>query len=375
MKKNEFSLKTIDISLIACVIILIGVGFGFLYSASKPSGIKYYNNQSHYLIIQAIYLGIGVVLFLSALFIDFNVYKKYIKFFVIISILLLIATFIPGVGKEVGGAKRWITLKVIQFQPSEITKIVIIIYLSSVLCNKQEYIKDFYKGVLPPMILTGFVSILIFLEPDFSTTFLIIFLAILLFFLAGMRMVTFIMLITVGAISGAVMIFSAQYRAKRLLAFLNPWVDPLGTGWHYIQSMKCFALGKVFGVGIGESQQKNFALPEAHNDYIFAIIAEEGGIIFAVLIVILFTILAIIGFNIAKRCDDKYSFLLSSGITAMIFFQAMINIGVVVGVLPSTGITLPFVSSGGTSLIIFLFAVGVLLNISFKNRGANNEDR
>ena len=164
------------------------------------------------------------------------------------------------------------------------------------------------------------------------------------------------------------MIFFAPYRIKRIFAFLNPWEDPLGSGWHYLQSMKCFALGKWFGRGIGESTQKSFALPEAHNDYIYAIIGEEGGAFVAIMILALYTIFAFVGFNIAKKAENKNSYLMASGITALIYIQAMVNIGVVVGVLPATGITLPFVSAGGTSLVIFMFAMGILMNISYMNK-------
>ena len=366
-KMNELQINrpTIEITLLACVILLIGIGFGFLYSASQPSAIRYHENQYYYVIKQGIYILVGIFAFICGILLDHRFYKKYIKLIVILTTLLLIVTLIPKIGKEVGGARRWIAIKGFQFQPSEIAKLMIVFYLSSVLSNKKEYIKDFYKGILPPLIIVGFISLLIFIESDFSTTFLIIFVAFIIFFLAGMRLITFIMLIGAGLLGSILMIFFAPYRLKRLFAFLNPWEDPLGSGWHYLQSMKCFAIGKWFGSGIGESTQKYFALPEAHNDYIFAIIAEEGGVFIALIILVLYTILAFVGFNIAKRTTESFSYIMASGITTLIFFQAMVNIGVVVGILPSTGITLPFVSSGGTSLVMFLFSVGILMNISY----------
>jgi cell division protein FtsW len=240
--------------------------------------------------------------------------------------------------------------------------------LSFVLANKKDFIKDFYKGVFPPLFLVCFISMLIFAENDFSETFLILMVSMIIFFLAGIRLATLLMLLIVGALSGSIMIFFAQYRINRLFAFINPWDDPLGTGWQYIQAMKCFSLGGFFGKGIGESIQKNFALPEAHNDYIFAVIGEEGGALFAIIIIILFSIFALIGFNIAKRVEDKNMYLLVSGLVALIYVQAMINIGVVLDVLPSTGMTLPFISAGGTSLIVFMFAIGVIFNIAINNR-------
>ncbi len=372
MNEMRINRPTIEITLLASVILLIGIGFGFLYSASQPSAVKYYDNQYYYIIRQGIYIITGILFFLGGVFIDYRLYKKYIKAIVILTTLLLIITLIPGIGKEVGGARRWIVIDKFQFQPSEIAKLSIIFYLSSVLANKEEFIKDFYKGILPPFIIIGFISLLIFIENDFSTTFLVIFIALIIFYLAGIRLVTFFMLIGTGLLGSILMIFLAPYRIMRIFGFINPWEDPLGSGWHYLQSMKCFAIGKWFGTGIGESTQKYFALPEAHNDYIFAIIAEEGGIFITTIIIILYTILAIIGFNIAKRTKDRYSYLMASGITSLIFFQAVINIGVVTGILPSTGITLPFVSSGGTSLVIFMFAIGILMNISYLSK---NEEK
>ena len=347
---------------------LIGIGFGFLYSASQPSGLKYHDDSYYYIVKQGIYLIIGVFLFFIGFIINHEIYNKYIKQIILATILLLRLTIIPGIGKEVAGARRWIAIDRFQFQPSEIAKLSLVFYLSSVLANKKEFIKDFYKGVLPPFIFVGFLGFLIFIENDFSTTFLIVFVTVVIFFLAGIRIATLIMMMGIGFISGLIMIFFAPYRIKRIFAFLNPWEDPLGSGWHYLQSMKCFALGKWFGRGIGESTQKSFALPEAHNDYIYAIIGEEGGAFVAIMILALYTIFAFVGFNIAKKAENKNSYLMASGITALIYIQAMVNIGVVVGVLPATGITLPFVSAGGTSLVIFMFAMGILMNISYMNK-------
>lgn len=360
---------TIEITLIACVILLLGIGFGFLFSASHPTGIKYFNNPFYYLIKQSIYFVFGIIAFFIGLLVNHEVYKKYIKLIVLTTIILLIITLIPGIGKSVGGARRWIAIfKIIQFQPSELAKLVLIFYLASVLSNKDEYIKDFYKGVLPPLIFVSFISFLILAENDFSTAFLFLFVSMIIIFLAGARIITLILLSLIGTLTGVLMILLAPYRTIRLFAFINPWEDPLNSGWHYIQSMKCFAIGKLFGKGIGESIQKNVNLPEAHNDYIFAIIGEEGGVFLSLIILALYTVMAIVGLNIAKRSLNKYSYLVASGIIIFIYVQAMINICVVLSLVPATGVTLPFVSSGGTSLVVFLYAIGILLNISIKNK-------
>lgn len=368
MEIKKQSIPSIDITLLASIVLLIGIGLGFLYSASQPSGVRYYGNQFYYIIRQAIYLGIGLVFFFVGALLNHNIYRKYIKLLVVFTVILLILTLIPGIGREVGGARRWLQIGPLRFQPSEIAKLTVILYLSSVLDSKKEYIEDFYKGVLPPMIIVGVLCFFIFLENDFSTTFIIILVAMTMLYLSGVRLLTFVMLLMTGLAGSILMIFLAPYRVKRMFAFINPWNDPLDSGWHYIQSMKCFSLGKWFGRGIGESLQKYTALPEAYNDYIYAIIAEEGGAFIAILIILIFTIFAFAGYNIAKRSENRYSFLLAVGITTMVYFQAVINIGVVLSLLPATGITLPFVSAGGTSLIIFMYMIGLLINISYINR-------
>jgi cell division protein FtsW len=368
MRKIEYNKPTIDISLLGCVIILIGIGAGILYTASQPVAARYFNGQHFFITKQAAFILIGIIAFLFGAFINHTIYAKYIKIIILGTFVLLIITLIPGIGKEVAGARRWINIMGFQFQPSEAAKLAVIFYLSSVLTNKKEHIKDFYKGVLPPFIIVTFICFLVLLENDFSTTFLILVLAIIIFFLAGIRLSTFFMIVVVGAFASTLMIIFAAYRVKRIFAFINPWADPLGSGWHYIQSMKCFAFGKIFGKGIGESSQKYFALPEAHTDYIYAIIGEEGGAFLASFVILLYLFFAFVGFNIAKRCEDTSSYLLACGITALIFFQAVMNIGVVIGILPATGITLPFISYGGTSLIVFMYCVGILINISHKSK-------
>ncbi|HBD96165.1 MAG: cell division protein FtsW [Spirochaetes bacterium GWF1_31_7] len=368
--------NSLDVLLIGFITILLGIGLGFLYTASQPVSDRFYGVPYHIVLKQAIHMGVGLVFFIFAIFIDHTIYKKYIKLLVFITLILLVITLIPGISKEIMGARRWLTVFGLSFQPSELAKLVVIIYLSSVLSNKEEYILDFYKGVFPPLCVLGVFLVFIFAGNDFSTTFLIIMCSFIIFYLAGVNIFTLGMMSLIGLLSSAIMIMLAPYRMKRLFAFINPWNDPLGSGWQTIQAMKCFALGKFFGVGLGESTQKNMALPEAHNDYIFAIIAEEGGAVAAVFIVILFFGLALIGLNISKRVENKYSYLLASGIIVMIFIQGIMNIGVVLGLLPATGITLPFISSGGTSLIVYMFMIGVLLNISLVNKkGLVNENR
>lgn len=367
-KKNVEKQGYADILLLAVIILLAGIGFGFLYSASQPSAVRYYDNQYYFILKQGIYFFIGFVFLILGYFINPDFYRDKIKFLIFGLIILLIITLIPGVTPVIGGARRWIRIWHFSVQPSEIAKVVIIIYLSMIMAKNKERINDFYRGVLPPLIIIGVISFFIFLQNDFSTTFIIIAVTLIMLYISGVNIISLVMLLLIGLMGSAIMVIIAPYRMKRIFAFINPWNDPLGAGWHYIQSMKCFSLGGFFGKGVGESTQKYSALPEAHNDYIFAIIAEEGGVLLAVIVLLLFTVFAFLGFRIAKRANNRYRFLLASSITSIIYVQALINIGVVLSILPATGVTLPFVSAGGTSLVMFLFLTGILLQIS-KDRG------
>jgi len=368
IKKENIQNNILIASLFSAVILLIGVGLGFSYSINKVTETSIIDNNYAYIMKQMFHLFIALTVMIAAIFIDVELYKKFMKLITIATIILLIMTLIPSIGKIVGGARRWINLGFIQFQPSELAKISILIYTSAMLSKKEDTIKDFYKGILPPLIVVTFISALILVENDFSTPFLILLVVFFMLFLSGAEFLSLLILIFVGILASIMGIFFEQYRMKRLLGFFDPWGDPLKGGWQYIQSMKCFALGGFWGKGFGNSTQKYLTLPEARNDYVFAIIAEEGGAIFSLVIVLLFVAFAISGLMIARNCkEDRYKFLLAAGITIFIFFQAMTNIGVSVGLLPSTGIQLPFVSSGGTSLVVFSFCIGMLISIAKTN--------
>ena len=369
-EENNVKNNILIASLFSVVILLIGIGFGFSYSVNRTTEVNIMGNNYSYIVKHIFHLLIALTVMISSIFINVEIYKKFMKLITIATILLLIITLVPSIGKVVSGARRWIDLKFIRFQPSELAKISVLIYTSAVLSKKDDIIKDFYKGILPPLVVITFISVLILVENDFSTAFLILLVAFFILLLSGADFLSLLILMFVGILTcigiltGMLGIFFAQYRVKRLLAFLDPWGDPLNSGWQYIQSMKCFAMGGFWGKGIGNSAQ-NSILPESRNDYIFAIIAEEGGAFFAIVIVLLFAVFAILGLVVTGNCKkDKYRFLLASGITMFIFFQAMTNIGVSVGLLPSTGIQLPFVSAGGTSLVVFSFCAGMLINIA-----------
>ena len=364
MKERKLSNSKINILLLVLVVILSGLGLGFLNTATQSQSANQEYSSFMIVIKQLSFFGIGIVALVLGALINHNFYKRHIKLLVFLTIAFLLLTLIPGLGVDVYGARRWIKVGPLTFQPSEFAKLIVIFYLAAVLDNKKDDIRDFYKGVLPPLVLLILIGVFVLLENDFSTTMLIFFVGFILFFLSGVRLVTLLMLAVVGACGAVGMIFLAPYRRKRMEVLFNPWIDPFGSGWQSIQSMKCFSLGGFWGRGLGESTQKYSALPKGYNDYIFSVIVEESGVITGVLMILIYFVIALLGINIAKRCKFRFSYLTAAGISSLMFVQAVLNVGVTAGIFPATGIPLPLVSAGGTSLVVFLFSIGVLINIS-----------
>ena len=364
MKEKKLSNSKINILLLVLVVILSGLGLGFLNTATQSQSANQEYSSFMIVIKQLSFFGIGIVALVLGALINHNFYKRHIKLLVFLTIAFLLLTLIPGLGVDVYGARRWIKAGPLTFQPSEFAKLIVIFYLAAVLDNKKDDIRDFYKGVLPPLVLLILIGVFVLLENDFSTTMLIFFVGFILFFLSGVRLVTLLMLGVVGACGAVGMIFLAPYRIKRMEVLFNPWIDPFGSGWQSIQSMKCFSLGGFWGRGLGESTQKYSALPKGYNDYIFSVIVEESGVITGILMILIYFVIALLGINIAKRCKSRFSYLMAAGISSLMFVQAVLNVGVTAGIFPATGIPLPLVSAGGTSLVVFLFSIGVLINIS-----------
>ena len=364
MKERKLSNSKINILLLVLVVILSGLGLGFLNTATQSQSASQEYSSFMIVIKQLSFFGIGMVALVLGALINHNFYKRHIKLMVFLIIAFLLLTLIPGLGVDVYGARRWIKAGPLTFQPSEFAKLIVIFYLAAVLDNKKDDIRDFYKGVLPPLVLLILIGVFVLLENDFSTTMLIFFVGFILFFLSGVRLVTLLMLAVVGVCGAVGMIFLAPYRIKRMEVLFNPWIDPFGSGWQSIQSMKCFSLGGFWGRGLGESTQKYSALPNGYNDYIFSVIVEESGVITGVLMILIYFVIALLGINIAKRCKSRFSYLMAAGISSLMFVQAVLNVGVTAGIFPATGIPLPLVSAGGTSLVVFLFSIGVLINIS-----------
>ena len=271
---------------------------------------------------------------------------------------------IPGIGTIRNGSRSWFGIGSFGIQPSEFTKLGLIIFVSKYLASDDKRVKDIKHGVLPIILVLGFIFGLIMLQPDFGTGSIIVVTIIVLLFVGGVDFKFFLKIGVVGVIGVVILIAIAPYRLARILSFLDPWSDPLGSGFQIIQSLYAIGPGGLFGYGLGNSRQKHFFLPEPQTDFIFSIISEELGFFGCLLVVIMFFIICYQGFKISRKSNDKFAKFLSFGIIFQISFQACMNLMVVTGVIPVTGVTLPFLSYGGSSLLITLVSIGIVLNIS-----------
>jgi cell division protein FtsW len=290
--------------------------------------------------------------------------KKMAYPIIILSFLLLLVIFIPHVGVKVGGATRWLNLGFISFQVSEMVKVAIVLFLAHYLTRKMAYLRDFKKGLIAPLVVTGFLVGLIVLQPDFGTAAIIAVLLMFMLYLSGTRILHLSAMVAALNPVGVFILILEPYRIRRFLAFLDPWKDPQKTGFQIIQSLLSFGSGGVGGVGIGDGMQKLFYLPEPHTDFIIAVIAEESGFVGVLAVILLFIVFIYRGFMISFKAPDRFGSLLAAGLTMIIALEAFINIAGVMGLVPLKGLALPFLSYGGTSLMMSLMTVGILLNVS-----------
>ncbi len=354
-----------DWSILVAVVALAAIGILMVYSSSA---MRAYVQQDDTLGIvgpQILWAALGLIAMLVMMRVDYRLLRIVSMPAYVVAIGLLILVFVPGLGKVVGGSARWLDIHGLPaVHPAEIAKLGLIVYLAHWLSSRGTRIKGFRSGTIPFLLITLPVVGLVFKEPDLGTTTVIAATAFTMFFIAGARLWQFGAMGLMGVGAGLV-VGLQQYQITRIRTFIDPWSDPLGTGFHTIQGLFALGLGGIFGAGLGESKLAGgLYLPNAWNDFIFAIIGEEFGLIGAVTVVTLFVVLAYAGIRTAMRAPDTFGALLATGITAWLCIQAFINIGVVVALLPVTGITLPFISAGGSSLIISFAAAGILISIS-----------
>lgn len=356
--------KKADKILLISVIILSLFGLLMIYSASSIWADYKFNDQFHYLKYQSIFFLIGLILVHIISKIDYRFYYQKSNTIIIVCLILLILVLIPGIGSVRNGSRSWFGIGSLGIQPSEAAKLGLIIFTSKYLSNSDKFVKSYIKGVFPILGITLLFFCLIMLQPDLGTGVILVMAIIALLFIAGVNMNFFIVGGLIGLIGVIILIIIAPYRMDRITSFINPWSDPLGTGFQIIQSLYAIGPGGLLGMGFGKSIQKHFYLPEPQTDFIFSIIAEEFGVAGAFIVVGLFSVILWRSIKISLNAPDLFSKYLSFGIIFQMIFQTLMNLMAVIGMIPVTGVTLPFLSYGGSSLLISMISIGILLNIS-----------
>jgi len=356
------SRKTCDHSLLIITIMLVGIGIAMVFSASFYYTEQRWGDSLLFFRRQLSWAVLGFVAMIIASLYDYSKLRKLSVGLILLSIGLLIAVLIFG--EERNFARRWLDIAGVSVQPSEIARFAMIVFLADSISRRKDSIKHFFRGILPYLLLLGVFFVLILMQPNFSMAGSLAILVTVMLFIGGMRFRHLAILTASGVASGWVLLKAADYRVDRWTAFLDPWSDPLGTGYQLIQSFYALGSGGVFGMGFGQSKQKHLFIPHAETDFIFAIIGEEWGFIGAVILIVMFLFLIWRGIRIALTAPDLFGCLLAAGISSLVAIQVIINIAVVTGSMPLTGLPLPFISFGGSSLMIFMGSIGVMLNIS-----------
>lgn len=364
MTKIRQTYHRFDYVLLGAISLLLFIGLIAVFSSSSVWSQFTFNDKFFYLKRQLLFVTIGFVLMFFFTLIPYKLWQKYATFILFISFGLLIIVLIPGIGIVRGGAQSWIGVGAFSIQPSEFVKLSLIIFIAERLTVYGKKITSFFKGFFPLLLLIFLAFTLIMFQPDLGTGVVLVLTCMFIIFIAGAQIKHFVGLGILGLSGFVLLILSAPYRIRRITSFLNPWEDPLGDGFQIIQSLYAIGPGGLLGVGLGNSLQKHFYLPEPQTDFIFAIISEELGFLGGIFIIILFGVVLWRGTKVALEAPCPFSRYVSYGIVCMLSLQTMINISVVIGLIPVTGITLPFLSYGGSSLILTLASVGILLNIS-----------
>lgn len=345
------------------VLILVSIGVVFIYSSSSVYADKQFGSSEYFLIRHLIYLLIGILGMALFSSVDYGIFKRHPYIIITMCIALVLLVFIPGIGVMKNGARRWINLGLLTFQPSELLKYGFVIYLAYLVTKTQERISSFKNGFLPGLVVLGGVAIILLKQPDFGTTVLLVLTFLSLYFIAGTRMSYIFGMILASLPLAYVIIMRSPYKRARMLAFLNPEMHKDTIGYQVYESLISIGSGGIFGKGLGMSNQKLLYLPAAHTDFIMAIIGEEVGFIGISVILLLFIVFIVSGIRIALRARDLFGVYLGFGITIMFAYQVLINTGVVLSLIPTKGLTLPFISYGGSSIIFSLIGVGILNSI------------
>ncbi|HEY5349009.1 MAG TPA: putative lipid II flippase FtsW [Candidatus Lustribacter sp.] len=347
---------------------LIAIGLVMVFSASSATAYAEHHDTAYFLKRQLVWLAIGSVFAYLAYRVDYTKLKRISPAIVGVTVLLLMLTLIPHIGLQTGGARRWLGTNALSFQPSEIAKLALVLFMAAKLSTIGADVRSLVRGVVPTLLVAAVIAVPILLEPDMGTASIVMFTAFGMLFCAGARFEHLALTVLALLPPVAIAVGASAYKRARILAFIDPWKDAQNTGFHIVQSLLALGSGGIFGLGLGASRQKFFYLPEAHTDFIFAVIGEELGFLGSMIVLSLFAAFAIRAFVLAQRTTDRFGFFLIVGCALLIVIQAFINIGVVSSSWPVTGVPLPFISFGGTSLIVSLVAVALIMNVARRAR-------
>lgn len=360
-----------DQYLLLATIALLAIGLVMVASASMAISERQFGDPFHYFLRQAIYVFLGVIVAIVVVRIDLNFWQRISGYLLLIGFFLLVLVLIPGIGREVNGSRRWINLIVFELQVSELIKLVMVIYIAGYLVRRSNEVLYRLRGFIKPMLVLGVVGVLLLAEPDFGATVVVAVTVLSMMYLAGMRTWQFAVLVVFVAVALALLAVSSPYRLLRLTTFMHPWLNPYGSGYQLTQSLIAYGRGGLFGVGLGGSIMKLFYLPEAHTDFLFSVLAEELGLLGILSVIALYTIFIWRALFIGKRAQligmHREGFM-AYGFAIWMAIQAAVNIGMTAGLFPTKGLTLPFMSYGGSSMIIDCVVVAMLLRIDYEVR-------
>jgi cell division protein FtsW len=358
---------TYDVKLLFAVLFLVGIGIVMVYSASSALALKKYGSDFYFLKKQALFSLLGIIALVCFSHIPFRLYRALTYPFLFLSIGLLVAVLVSGLGLSAGGSLRWLRIGPVTFQPVEVARLALIFFMAYSLSKKQDTLRFFSIGFVPHVLLLAVFAVSLMLQPDFGSVVIFGALVWIMMFIAGVPIRYLLSALILLLPLAYLLMIDATYRIKRLISFLDPWQYPAAEGYQIIHALMAFGTGGLWGAGIGKGYQKLFYLPEPHTDFIFAVIGEELGFWGVLFILGLYAIVIWRGTSIACRCRDNFGMLVAAGITAAIGLQVSINMGVALGMLPTKGLALPFLSYGGTSLLLNMVGIGILMNIGARH--------
>ena len=361
--------KSGDFMLALLIVLLAGIGLSTLFSASYYYGNYKFGDSEYFFTRQLVFMLAGIFLAFVVSRISLSFIKSMIPILLLISFILMLATFVPGIGREMMGGRRWIVIAGRSFQPSEFVKLTVILYLANIFGKKHDRVHDFFNTILPPLLIVLIFTGMIIAQNDFSTAAFVMTIGLALFYIAGVKYGYFLFIFSALVPLSGILLFSKEHRVRRIIAFLDPASDPVNAGYQVLSARQALSSGGFWGTGVGLGTRKLGGLPEAHSDFIFAVLGEEAGILGILFIIILFLALAVRGYALALkfRENNLFEYFLTFGLTTSILYQALINMAVVSGMVPVTGITLPFFSHGGSSVVVTFIMCGLLFNLS-RNR-------